>query len=239
MSISFQQPACVLHVRAWRETSLLLECLTRDHGRAGVVARGARSARSRVGRALLEPFQLLGLELRHSGELATLVSVEMIAPPRRLGGNALLSGLYLNELLVRLLPRNDPQPGLLQRYESTLVQLAEGSEVAWTLRRFERDLLATLGYGLQLEHEANSGEAVDPTVEYVYVSEEGPHRWRGHGGLRLPGSVLLDFAADRHPGVEAMPALRRLMRAEIEAQLGERGLESWRVLDDALRATRR
>lgn len=236
---TFQQPACVLHVRAWRETSLLLECLTRDHGRVGVVARGARGARSRTGRALLEPFQPLSLELRGTGELATLVAVEMTAPPRRLVGEALLSGLYLNELLVRLLPRSDAQPGLLSRYEAAVARLATGDEVAWTLRRFERDLLATLGYGLQLEHEAESGEAVDPAVDYVYVSEAGPRRWQGRGSPRLRGAALLDFAADRHPGTEALPALRRLLRAEITAQLGDRPLESWRVLDEALRAGRR
>ncbi|HET8898995.1 MAG TPA: DNA repair protein RecO [Rhodanobacteraceae bacterium] len=235
---TIRQQVCVLHVRAWRETSLLLECLTADHGRVGLLARGARGPRARVARAVLEPFQSLVVEYRGRGELATLTAVEPVGPPRFLAGTQLLSGLYLNELLVRLLPRFDHQPGLLARYEATLDALQSAADLAWTLRRFERDLLAVMGYGIELDIDADSGAPLDPVQEYTLVAEHGLRLWRGQPGLHVTGAALLDFAADRQPGSAAMPGLRRLLRAQIGALVGERGLESWRVLDAALKAGR-
>ncbi|HEX7733037.1 MAG TPA: recombination protein O N-terminal domain-containing protein, partial [Rhodanobacter sp.] len=107
-----QQPAYVLHARPYRETSLLLECLTRDHGRLGVVARGVRGERARLRRSQLEPFQRLALDLLLRGELATLTGAETVGMPLRLGGGHDLAGLYLNELVVRLTARQDAHPAL-------------------------------------------------------------------------------------------------------------------------------
>ena len=119
-----QQPAYVLHSRPYRETSLLLECLTRDHGWLGVVARGVRRERARLQRAQLEPFQLLALDWMQRGELATLQSAEGVGAPLRLVGDAGLAGLYLNELAVRLTGRQDPLPELFDAYARTLPRLA-------------------------------------------------------------------------------------------------------------------
>src|SRR5579862_3562540 len=129
-----QQPAYVLHSRPYRETSLLLECLTRDHGRLGVVARGVRRERARVQRAQLEPFQPLSLDLLLRGELATLQTAEHMSPPLRLMGDAGLAGLYLNELCVRLTGRQDPLPELFDAYARTLPRLAGSEPLAWSLR---------------------------------------------------------------------------------------------------------
>src|SRR5690348_10808885 len=153
-----QQPAYVLHARAYRETSLLLECLTRDQGRLGVVARGVRGERSRLRRAQLEPFQPLLMDMLLRGEMATLTAVEAAGMPLRMPGDVGLAGLYLNELVVRLTGRQDPLPPLFDAYAQTLARLASGESLAWTLRRFERDLLELIGYGLQLQHDADTGE---------------------------------------------------------------------------------
>lgn len=224
------QPACVLHVRPWRETSLLLECLSRDHGRVGLLARGTRSARGRLRRALLEPFQDLELDFSGRGELRSLARAEPAAPPRRFTGDALYAGLYLNELLVRLLPRDDAQPGLLARYRAALDALAADDEVGWTLRRFERDLLAALGYALELGREGDSGLPLEPETEYVYVPEHGPQRWTGQGGLRLRGADLLALADDRRPDAAAGQRLRRLLRQLIRWHLPGTDLRSWAML---------
>ena len=125
-----QQPAYVLHALAYRETSLLLECLTREHGRLGVVARGVRGERARLKRAQLEPFQPLALDLLLRGELATLTAVEAVGTPQRLAGDAGLAGLYLNELVVRLSARQDPLPPLFDAYARTLTRLAGGESLA-------------------------------------------------------------------------------------------------------------
>ncbi len=118
-----QQPAFILHSRPYRETSLLLECLTRDFGRIGLVARGVRRERTRVPRALLQPLAPIRLGWSGRGELATLTHVEANAAGFDLQGDALLCALYLNELVLRLTPRQDPQPELFTDYLRTLTRL--------------------------------------------------------------------------------------------------------------------
>src|SRR5512141_639785 len=133
-----QQSAFILHGRAYRETSLLLECFTREHGRIGLVARGVRKERSRIPRALLQPLTPVCVGWSGSGELATLTAVEARAAPVTLIGEALLCGLYLNELVLRMTMRMDPQSDLFDSYERTLDRLSGAESHAWTLRRFER-----------------------------------------------------------------------------------------------------
>lgn len=226
-----QQPGFVLHARAWRETSLLLEVLSRDFGRVGLVARGVRSARSRTPRALLQPLAPLSLGWSGQGELATLTAAESAGAPFTLAGEALLCGLYLNELVIRLLPRNDPHPDLFLAYLQTLERLRGEGTQAWQLRRFERDLLADLGYGLVLEHAADSDVPLDPAGVYAYRLDAGPVPWHGAGdGLKLRGTALLALAADELPDAEDLGALRRLLRALIAHHLDGPGLRAWTML---------
>ena len=229
-----QQPAYVLHSRPYRETSLLLECLTRDHGRIGVVARGVRRERARLQRAQLEPFQSLALDLLFRGELATLQAAEGIGTPLRLLGDAGLAGLYLNELVVRLTGRQDPHPLLYDAYAQTLERLAADEPLAWSLRRFERDLLETIGYGLQLEFEAESGEPLEPGQLYRYLVEQGPSPCRPGTAHALRGSDLLALAADAMPDVAGMASLRAMMREVIRFHLGGGELRAWHVLGAAM-----
>lgn len=229
-----QQPAYVLHSRPYRETSLLLECLTRDHGRIGVVARGVRRERARLQRAQLEPLQPLAMDLLLRGELATLQGAESMGAPLRLIGDAGLAGLYLNELVVRLTGRQDPQPELFAAYARTLPRLGTNEPLAWSLRRFERDLLEAVGYGLQLAFEAESGDPVDPDQLYRYTVEQGPSSCRTGTAHALRGSDLLALAEDRMPGTAGMSALRVMMREVIRYHLGGGELRSWHVLGMAM-----
>lgn len=225
-----QQPAYVLHSRPYRETSLLLELLTREHGRLGVVARGVRGERARLRRAMLEPFECLAVGLLRRGELATLTAVELPAAPMPIARKAVLAGLYLNELIVRLTARDDPLPTAFDAYARTLRRLSAGEPLAWTLRRFERDLLQALGYGLPLQHEAHGGEALDPAKLYRFTVGEGALPCRDADGEALRGSDLLALAADRMPDDQGLLALRRLMRQVIRFHLGGAELRSWHVL---------
>ncbi|HKT30451.1 DNA repair protein RecO [Dyella sp.] len=225
-----QQPAYVLHSRPYRETSLLIECLTRDQGRLGVVARGVRSQRGRLQRSQLEPFQPLLINLHMRGELASLRGAEVSAAPFRLIGDASLAGLYLNELVVRLTERQDPHPQLFDAYTQTLARIAEGASLTWHLRRFERDLLGTLGYGMQLDVEANTGEPLQPDALYVYRAEQGAVHCRPNEPYAVRGSDLLALHDDRMPDAQGLHALRGMMRELIRFHLGGVELRAWRVL---------
>jgi len=230
------QPAFILHARTYRETSLLLECLTRDHGRVGLVARGVRRERTRTPRALLQPLIPLQLGWSGRGELATLTQIDAAGSGFDLQGDALFCTLYLNELVSRLTPRQDAHPQLFADYLETLARLARGESQAWTLRRFERDLLAHLGYGLVLDAQGGGGESIEPDGDYAYRHEYGPVPWQdARDGIRLRGSALLALAQDRPPARADLPALRRLMRALIMAHLDGTELRAWRMLGDAAR----
>jgi DNA repair protein RecO (recombination protein O) len=229
-----QQPAYVLHARPYRETSLLLECLTREYGRLGVVARGVRGERARLRRAQLEPLQPLALDLLLRGEMATLTGVETVGAPFRLSGDAGVAGLYLNELVVRLTERQDPFPVVFDAYAQTLARLAADEPLAWSLRRFERDLLQAIGYGLQLQHEAETGEPLVPDAHYRYVVEQGAERCSGGSAHALRGSDLLALEQDRMPDASGLKALRDMMREVIRFHLGGSELRAWRVLSMAV-----
>jgi recombinational DNA repair protein (RecF pathway) len=141
------QPAFVLHTYPYRETSVIVEAFTAEYGRVAVVARGARRPRSDL-RGVLQAFQPLLLSWSGQAELKTLVKAEWRGGLPRIGGSALLCGFYLNELLLKLLAREDPHPRVYASYEAALAELAAGSEEAPVLRRFELLLLAELGYAL-------------------------------------------------------------------------------------------
>lgn len=232
-----QQPAFVLHSRPYRETSLLLECLTRDHGRVGVVARGVRGERARTRRAQLEPFQPLAMDLLLRGELATLTAVESIGTPLRITGDAGLSGLYLNELVVRLTGRQDPLSALFDAYATTLDRLRGKEPLAWTLRRFERDLLQTIGYGLQLQFDSTMGEPLVEELWYRYLPEQGAVRCSAGHAEAVLGRDLLALNNDALPDSRGLKSLRDMMRHVIRFHLGGGELKAWRVL--AMAVTRR
>jgi DNA repair protein RecO (recombination protein O) len=223
-----QQPGFVLHARPWRETSLLIELLSRDHGRVGLVARGVRNPRSRLPRSALQPLTPLLVGWSGSGELATLIGAEAAGAPFPLTGESLLCALYINELVARLVPRNDPHAEVFDTYLAALTRLADADAPAWTLRRFERDLLAQLGYAAVLDSEADGATPLEPQRHYAYRLDAGPVPWHSASdGLRLRGSALLAMAQDRQPDAEDLRALRRLMRALITQHLGGRGLQAW------------
>lgn len=234
------QPGFVLHTRPYRETSLLLELFTREHGRLAAVARGARGRRPRWGSAL-RAFGELGLAWHGRGELASLGAAEPLGPWPRPSGRRLACGLYLNEVLMRLLRRDDPHPELFDSYREAVRALAEGSaSEAVVLRVFERDLLAAAGYGLQLLQDA-TGQPLDPVGWYCYRPEHGPVPWeasagRAEPGPRLRGAALLALAAGCPDADAARGELRALTRAALQPHLGERPLKSRELYAGMLRS---
>ena len=229
------EPAFVLHARPWRETSLLVEVLTREHGRLGLLARGVQSPRKQLLRAALQPLQSIVFSAVQRGELAQLRQAEAVDAAPRLSGDAMLGGFYVNELLLRLAPRYDPLPELYMLYAQVRARLAQAKGLAWTLRRFERDLLEILGFGFDLEHDAD-GTPIDPAARYLFDPMQGPRRLLSERSLdprrvSATGRALLALAADQLPVAEDMPGLRHSMRMVLAHHLGGRGLKSWEMLE--------
>lgn len=221
-----QQPAFILHARPYRETSLLIEAFARDHGRVGLVARGVRRERSRLPRGVLQPLQPLLLSWVARGELGTLTGAEVASTPLRLSGDALLAAMYVNELVLRLGARSDAPTNAFAAYAQCLARLAHDPDMAWTLRRFERDFLADIGYALALGQTV-AGDAIEVDVDYFYDPDSGASEWRdGTRWPRLSGAALLALDHDECPSIDQLMQLRRLVRVVIRHLLGGE-LNAW------------
>jgi DNA repair protein RecO (recombination protein O) len=222
------EAAFVLHTYPFRETSLIVEAFSRDHGRVALVARGARRPRS-VMRGLLMAFQPLELGWFGHGEMRTLAKVEWVGGQPLLQAQALILGYYMNELLLKLMPRDDAHPALFQAYAEAVRALATGEASQASLRRFEMTLLKELGYGLTLDREAESGRPVDPQKRYAYVLERGAVLQDGDEAESFSGRALLAMAKDDFSESETLAQAKQLMRTLIHHYLGGQRLSSRRV----------
>ncbi len=227
MSRISDQPAFVLHRRQYSESSLLVEAITPEFGRVGLIARGARGSRSALP-ALLQPFQELRLDFSGGGELQRLTRADAAAPALALREERALAGLYCNELLVRLVQRADANPPLYTRYRETLVELVDGPAVSWVLRCFERDLLDALGYATDFANDAR-GVALDPAGHYRFEPENGFVGVR-ETAAGYSGGALLAMGGRSTPAPEQLRELRRLFRELISQQLRGEPLRSWGLM---------
>lgn len=225
------ETAFLLHSYPWRETSLIVEMFSRAHGRVPMVAKGARRTGSAL-RGVLMAFQPLELTWSGKGEVKTLHSASWQGGQALLGGIGLLCGYYLNELLLRLLPREDAHPVLFERYAETLARLAAGQAHEPLLRCFELDLLREIGYGPSLDCDAESGAALQADVNYLYLPERGALELGAELGEvpGIPGRVLLAMAAGDFSATETLAHAKGLMRRLIQYHLGGQALESRRIL---------
>lgn len=226
--------AFVLHTWPYKETSLLVEAFARDEGRIAMVARGAKRPRSAL-HGVLQAFQPVSLSWSGGGELKTLIRAEWRGGMPLPSGSALLCGFYLNELLMKLLPREDPHPRLYDAYRDALADLASGAAQAPVLRRFEVALLAELGYALQLAVEADTGASIDPSARYHYAFDKGAQRRAPPPGVRWPlvrGATLAALASGRYDDAATAAEAKRLMREIIDHHLEARTIMSRKVVRD-------
>ena len=220
-----QEPAYVLHRRPWRETSLMVDLFALNHGRMTVIARGANSAKSPL-KAQLQPFQPLVVDWAGRGDLKTLTQVDVRTTITRTV--SLYSGLYLNELLQRVLPAADPHPTLFAAYIDAIRRLSDTTDVEPVLRRFELAFAAALGYDFAWDLATDTGQSVEPDREYCYDPEQGIVSGLSAGvRLRhLPGEVLLDLARDDLQSDRCRRLAKRVMRVLIDYLLQGRPLNS-------------
>ena len=222
-----QEPAYVLHRRPWRETSLQVDVFSLNAGRLSLIARGASSARSPL-KAQLQPFQPLLLDWTGRGDLKTLTQTDVRPGPVLQSTTALYSGLYVNELLQRLLPAADPHPALFAAYIDVLAELAVTTDVEPVLRRFERSFVDALGYGFAWHRTTDTTAEVESGKHYCYDPQQGIVQTQGeHVRLRgLPGETLLALAEGDFESLACRRIAKRVMRVLVDYLLQGKPLHS-------------
>jgi DNA repair protein RecO (recombination protein O) len=232
-----RQPAFVLHTRPYRETSLVVEAITRDYGRMALVAKGVRRPRSAM-RGVLMAFQPLEVTWSGKGEVVTLHNAEWQGGQPLLEGRALLCGYYLNELLINLLPREDAHEQLFEHYGQALMALTasttpDAAFFSVCLRGFEKRLLGELGYGLMLTHDT-AGEAIRAQARYLYEMESGPRVVTDSSAAAgtISGQTLLDLEAESFGNPTSLAESKQLMRSLMAFYLNGRQLHSRRLFEE-------
>lgn len=224
------QPAYLLHSRPYRDTSVLLDFFTPDHGRVSVMGKGVRRPTSKL-RGLLQPFNPLLISFSGKSSLKTLTHAESAGLYVNLTGQALFSAMYLNELLCRLLHEHEKDHVLFELYSRTLLMLAH-EELEPVLRSFELDLLDSLGYGIALDADARHGDAVEASRFYFLVPELGVIR--AEDGVQdnvvlFRGEDLLAIAHRDFSEISVRKAAKQLLRQCVNNLLGDRPLKSRRL----------
>ncbi|WP_213778837.1 DNA repair protein RecO [Caballeronia sp. dw_276] len=228
-----EQPSFVLHSYPYRETSLILDVFSRDHGRVALVAKGAKRPHSAL-RGVLQTFQPLGLSWTGKGEVRTLTQAEWVGGMLPLAGDALLCGFYVNELLVKFCAREDAHPALFNHYLLTLSRLAHGEPALYALRSFERVLLRETGYAMALNRTitrqpviAGGKYVFDPERGVREASDDVPSQWPV-----ISGQTLLDMEKDEYSRPQTAAQSKTLMRFLLNVYLGGTPLATRQILID-------
>jgi len=243
------QPAYVLHQRAYRDSSMLLELFSPEYGRVGVIAKGARSSKSRW-RGVLQPFQPLLVSWNKRGELGTLTAAEAQGQALAIAPDLIASGFYLNEILLRLLERDEGQLELFGHYDKALRSMSEIASqnnprpvaLEILLRQFEMRMLTALGYGLVLDQEVGSDSPLQVEQEYIYQLEYGPvkadvgftnvsnasdtNEEKYRYGTRISGGTLLALQKGDFSDEQVRLESKRLLRTVLGNYLGSKPLQS-------------
>lgn len=223
-------PVYVLHTRPFRNTSLIVDLFSEQYGRVTVVAKSARGPKSRY-QGKLQPFTFMLASWLGSRELKSLGHIELNDAPLFLDDQALFCGFYLNELLIKLLEKEDPLPQLFSVYHKTLLALSENDKVEVALRLFEKRLLEILGYGIPFKEEARTGQLIQPSCYYRFVLEQGfcliDHaNVREDDPLVFQGAHLISIAQGAFADAASLLSAKRLFRAVLTSMLSHRSLNS-------------
>jgi DNA repair protein RecO (recombination protein O) len=230
----YLQPAFILQHRKYRETSLIIDVLTRDFGRISLLAKGVRKAKSKTA-GLLQPFLPLAVSYIGKGELKTLTDVEVVQSLPEIKGLALYCGFYINELIELFLHKDDPHPQVFAYYQECLSRLPDASKIETTLRIFELDLMDNIGYGLQLQQDAGNKKPINPSKKYIFNIEQGPIE--DENGL-FSGKTLQAMNARDFTDSQVLAEAKVLMRAALDTHLQGKPLKSRTVINEIMKHTK-
>jgi len=215
------QPAFILKSRRYRETSLIVDLLTRDFGRVSVLAKGVRQVKSKTA-GLLQPFVPLLVSFTGKSDLKTLTQVELNDPNLMLKGLSIYSGFYINELIMHFLFYSDPHPQVFEDYRQCLNSLKQ-PEIEQALRLFELNLLENVGYGLQLLHDVVNNKPVEEGKTYQFRADQGPVE---SANAAFSGLTLRAIQARKFNDKKILKESKKLMRTVIDYHLQGRKLQS-------------
>ncbi len=227
----FSQPAFILHQQHYRESSLIIDAITRDHGRFSLLAKGVRKPKSKM-IGTLRPFAYLSLSFIAKAGLKLLTQAEMVVLPKELNGLALYSGFYLNELVCHFLHKDDPHEDVFQAYHDCLNQLAEHGAYEAALRAFELNLMDSIGYGVNLSYDLQSGQPIVPGKKYSF--NQGIGLVEDAQG-QFTGFTLLAMAQRKFEDIQVLVEAKVLMRQVIDSHLQGKQLKSRAVINTMIK----
>jgi DNA repair protein RecO (recombination protein O) len=216
-------PCYVLHTRPYRETSLLVDILSSNYGRLCLVAKGVKRAKNNKAN-LLQIAKRISLAWSQRGTLGNLIEVEDLGDRFNLNGSKIISCFYMNELLMRMLHTNEPHPEVFDIYQQTLTNLTQNQDEHRTLRIFEKKILQVLGYGLILDHDANTGEQIDVKNKYYYVAEFGPCISKNNGlqSIQISGKALKALDDENIWNNDIAKEAKQLLRMLLKIHVGDK-----------------
>lgn len=227
----YLQPAYILQHRPYRESSVIIDVLTRDYGKLSLLAKGVRKKKSKTA-GLLQPFIPLALSYLGQAELKTLTGVEISQAFTGLSGMALYCGFYANELVSFFLQKEDPHPEVFDCYQQCLLALADNAKIEAALRVFEINLMDNIGYGLQLQPNVYDQE---PLKKYQYSTDDG--LVAADDGL-FSGASLAAIQAQQFTDPQVLAEAKQLMRIVIDSHLQGRQLKTRAVINNIIKHTK-
>ena len=214
-------PAFLIHRRMYQGSSLLLDFFTKDFGRLRLVARGARKSKTS-----LQMFQCLSISFKGKGELKNLSQWEIADKPRRILGDDLILAMYVNELILRLLPENDEYSEIFHAYWNFLSNLKSlnSNEKEYALRDFENQMLEDLGYGIDFSSDIND-EPINENLNYEFIEHQGFST--SDNGL-IPGKILVNLLRRENivTDTNELSILKKMNRKRLKSLLGDKPLKS-------------
>lgn len=225
-----------LHSKPYLESSLLLDVYSREYGRLHLIAKGAKQKNMKLLIAA-QPYQRLLMSWKGRNELMVLIDVEADNKPYDLPGIKLIAGSYINELLTRLLYKNDPDPKLFDFYDAAILALSNREDMQAILRVFEKNLLQCMGYGLVLDHDVTDGKTIEKGKKYYYILEQGPTKYAPTmcNYIEILGSSLFALDQELFQQEHACEEIKKLMRFILDQYLGSKPLNSRKLYKSYMR----
>lgn len=229
-------PCYILHRRDYRESSLILEILSREHGRVSLIAKGAKRNKKQQGISY-SLYQEYLMSWVSKSELGTLIDVELATIMTSMSPKQMMTGFYMNEIILRLLHKHESHPELFDSYNSTVRELSNNNTDQVLIRYFEKILLQSLGYGMIFDQDLNTGNDIVAGVNYYYKLDSGPTSNNHNSGAGIPvsGSTLIGLNNETLTDTKNKNEAKRLLRSLLNQYLGEKPLESRKLYQEYIK----